>query len=79
MSTGSAGGPNGYVEPVNRQQIEILRKLTGEQRLLLSFDMIRSTWRIAADAIRNRAPGISERELRARIRDRRIWANSRPR
>ena len=51
--------------------------MTGEQRLHLSLDMIRSTWRIAADAIRNKTPGISDRELKARIRERRIWANTR--
>jgi hypothetical protein len=79
MSTGSANSTNGYVEPLNQQQIRIYRHLTGEQRLMLSLDMIRSTWRIAADAIRSKVPGISERELRTRIRERRIWASSRPR
>jgi hypothetical protein len=79
MSTGSASSPNDHIEPLNRQQIRIYRQMTGERRLLLSLDMIRSTWRIAADAIRGKAPGISERELRTRIRDRRIWASSRPR
>jgi hypothetical protein len=70
---------NGYVEPLNQQQIRIYRRMTGEQRLRLSFDMIHTAWRIAADAIRNDAPGISDRDLRARIRERRAWANSRPR
>ena len=70
---------NRYVEPLNQQQILIYRRMTGEQRLRLSFDMIHTAWRIAADAIRNEVPGISDRDLRARIRERRAWANSRPR
>jgi hypothetical protein len=70
---------NGYVEPLNQQQICIYRRMTGEQRLRLSFDMIHTVWRIAADAIRNQAPHISDRELKSRIRERRMWANSRPR
>jgi len=68
-----------YVESLNPRQVRIYRLMTGEQRLLLSLDMIRSTWRIAADAIRNEVPGITDRQLRARIRERRAWANSRPR
>jgi hypothetical protein len=45
--------------------------MTGEQRLLLAIDLIRTTWLIAADAIRNDTPGISEQELKARLRERR--------
>jgi hypothetical protein len=60
-----------YVESLNPRQICVYRRMTGEQRLLLSLDMIRSTWRIAADAIRNEVPGITDAELSARIRDRR--------
>jgi hypothetical protein len=70
---------NPYVEPLDGQQVRAYRRMTGEQRLLLSLDMIRSTWRIAADAIRNEVPGITDQQLRARIRERRTWANSRPR
>jgi hypothetical protein len=68
---------NDYIEPLNQDQIRIYRRMTGEQRLLLAFDMIRSTWRIAADAIRNNAPGISEQELTTRLKQRHRWVNSR--
>jgi len=68
-----------YVEPLNPKQIETYRRMTGEQRLLLSLDMTRTMWRIVADAIRDSAPGISEREMKVRIRERRTWVNSRPR
>ena len=65
------GGKRGYVEPLNRRQIDVLRGMTGEQRLLRALDMIGTAWRIAADAIRNENPGISEEELKARLRERR--------
>jgi hypothetical protein len=67
------------VERLSRQQIAAYRRMTGEQRLLLSLDMTQAMWRIAADAIRNGTPGISEQDVRARIRERRTWANSRAR
>ena len=60
-----------YVEPPCPRQTEILRRMTGEQRLVRALDMIRTAWRIAADAIRNQNPGIVEEELKARLRERR--------
>ncbi len=63
--------PGPYAEPLDRRQVEVYRRMTGEQRLLLAIDLIRTTWLIAADAIRNDTPGISEQELKARLRERR--------
>jgi hypothetical protein len=60
-----------YIEPLNQRQIQIYRRMTGEQRLLLSLDMIRSVWRIAADAIRNQNPGISNEGLKLKLKERR--------
>lgn len=62
---------NRYREPLNRRQIEILSRMTGEQRFMRALDMIRTAWRIAADAIRNDNPGITEKELRLKLRERR--------
>ncbi|MCX6842942.1 MAG: hypothetical protein NTX53_11745 [candidate division WOR-3 bacterium] len=45
--------------------------MTGEQRLLLSLDMIRSVWRIAAGAIRNQNPGIPDEGLKLKLKERR--------
>jgi len=45
--------------------------MTGEQRLLLSLDMIRSVWRIAAVAIRNQNPGINDEGLKQKLKERR--------
>ena len=45
--------------------------MTGEQRLVRALDMIRTAWRIAADAIRNQNPGIAEKELKTKLRERR--------
>jgi hypothetical protein len=66
-----ANRPNDHVEPPCPRQIEILRRMTGEQRLVRALDMIRTAWRIAADATRNQNPGIVEEELKARLRERR--------
>jgi len=63
--------PNDYIEPLNRQQIRIYRRMTGERRLLLSLDMIRSVWRIAAGAIRDANPGITDEGLKLKLRERR--------
>ncbi|MEO0079620.1 MAG: hypothetical protein ABIK44_02970 [candidate division WOR-3 bacterium] len=65
------GGLNRFIEPLNWRQIEVLRKMTGEQRLLRALEMIATVWRITADAIRNQNPGISEEELKTRLRERR--------
>ena len=59
------------LEPTNRQQLAILQRMTGEQRLMMALDMIRTAWRIAADAVRNENPGISDSDLKARLRERR--------
>jgi hypothetical protein len=71
MLLGPANRPNDYVEPPCPRQIEILRRMTGEQRLLRSLDMIRTAWRISADATRNENPGIAEADVKERIRLRR--------
>ena len=63
--------PSSYAEPLNPQQIRIYRRMTGEQRLLLSLDMIRSVWRIAAVAIRNQNPGINDEGLKQKLKERR--------
>lgn len=62
--------PNPCIEPTDPRQIEILRRMTGEERLKLSLDMIRSVWRIAAEGIRAQFPGISDTELKARLKQR---------
>jgi len=62
---------NLYIEPVSDRQIEIYRRMTGEQRLLQALDMIGTAWRIAADAIRNENPGITEKELKVKLKERR--------
>ena len=71
MAPRPARRPNDYIEPLSRRQIEILRRMTGEQRLLQALDMIRTAWRIAADAIRNENPGIPGEGLKLKLRERR--------
>ncbi|MBN2466109.1 hypothetical protein JXD38_10865 [candidate division WOR-3 bacterium] len=64
MSTESAGSPHGYVEPLNRRQIEVLRRLTGEQRLRIGFEIIDFVTEFALAGIRFRHPGVSDSEAR---------------
>ena len=79
MSDPSSDGVGRYAEPLDQRQVQIYRRMTGEQRLRLALDMTSTAWRIAADAVRNGTPGISEQDVRARLRERRTWANSRQR
>jgi hypothetical protein len=69
MSTGSASSPSDYVEPVNRQQIEIPRKLTGEQRLRIGFEIIDFVTEFALAGIRYRHPEASDAEARRLLRE----------
>ena len=62
---------NLYVEPVSERQIEIYRRMTGEQRLRLGFEMSEAIWRAEAEAIEKDCPGISDAGLKGRIRQRR--------
>jgi hypothetical protein len=45
--------------------------MTGEQRLRRALEMIGTAWQIATDAIRNENPGISDSDLKVRLRERR--------
>jgi hypothetical protein len=57
-----------YIEPPDSRQTEILRRMTGEQRLIKALDMCRVVWMIAADGVRAQYPGISEVELKVRLK-----------
>jgi hypothetical protein len=57
-------------DPVEQRYYERLRALTGEQRLHKAFELSAVAWRMAEAAVRNESPGITERELKTRVRER---------
>jgi hypothetical protein len=57
-------------ESLEQKRIEGLRSMTGEERLIRALDMCRVVWLIAADGVRAQYPGISDEELRARLKAR---------
>jgi hypothetical protein len=61
--------PNDYVEPINRQQIEILRKMTGERRFRIGFEITDFVTRFALAGIRYRHPEASDSEARRLLRE----------
>lgn len=50
--------------PNHRLYIEILRKMTPEQRLLKAFELSEFTKALFRDGLRQRFPDVSEEELR---------------
>lgn len=50
--------------------VEILRKMTGEDRMKQAFDMCKFMWKIAAESILNQYPNISEAELHEKLKQR---------
>ena len=57
-------------ETLEQKRIERLRSMTGEERLVQALDMCRVVWLIAADGVRAQYPGISDEELKARLKTR---------
>jgi hypothetical protein len=69
MTRGPASKASEYIEPVNRRQIEILRKMTGEQRLRIGFEITDFVTEFALAGIRYRHPGASDSEARRLLRE----------
>jgi len=61
---------NPYVEPDNEQQDQILRRMTGEQRLRIGFEITEFALNLARAGIRHQFPGISDEGVKGRLRDR---------
>lgn len=59
------------VDPVVRQlQIERFREMSPERKLELAGEMREFAWELYAADLRARLPGLSEAEVRARVRQR---------
>lgn len=44
--------------------------MTGEERMKRAFDLCEFVWKVAEESIRNEFPGISDEDLRKRLRAR---------
>ena len=49
----------------HKHQLDVLRGLTHEQRLLLAFELSENTRRIFREGLRTRFPDLSEQELKS--------------
>lgn len=68
MDARQANRPNDYVEPLNRQQIRKYRRMTGEQRLRIGFEITDFVTRFALAGIRYRHPEASDAEAQRLLR-----------
>jgi len=61
---------NPYVEPDDERQEEILRRMTGAQRLRIGFEITEFALNLARAGIRHQYPGLSDEEVREKLRER---------
>lgn len=60
---------NKYIEQNNEKQEEILRNMTGEERMRIGFEICDFVRKLTIAGIRNRSPNISEKELKEKLKD----------
>lgn len=65
----STSSPSAYVEPLNPQQIRIYRRMTGEQRFRIGFEITDFVNRLALAGIRHRHPEASDAEAQRLLRE----------
>jgi hypothetical protein len=56
------------------QREEQLGRLKPEVKVAIAIDMIDACMQVCASSIRERSPGISDEELRRRLRERLMWS-----
>lgn len=59
-----------YTEAPDRKQEEILRRMSGEQRMHLGFEISDFVWKLVISGIKYQFPNISEKELQEKIKER---------
>jgi hypothetical protein len=69
MASSPENRPNDYVEPLSRRQIEILRKMTGERRFRIGFEIADFVTKFALAGIRYRHPEASDAEAQRLLRE----------
>ncbi|MCK4352305.1 hypothetical protein KAW65_02740 [candidate division WOR-3 bacterium] len=58
------------VKKGNKKYYEILKNMSGEKRMKIGFEMYDFALKIVESSIRNQEPGISENELKQKIKER---------
>ncbi len=53
---------------MDERYLERLRSMSGEERMKLAFELCELMWKVVADSIRNEFPGISECELKEKMK-----------
>ena len=59
-----------YIEPVDERQEAILRRMTGQQRLRIGFEITEFALNLARAGIRRQYPGISDEGVREKLSER---------
>jgi hypothetical protein len=60
---------NKYIEPHNEKEEEILRRMSGEERMRIGFEICDFVRKLVIAGIRYRAPNISEQELKEKLKE----------
>lgn len=61
---------NKYIELRNVKEEEILRRMNGEERMRIGFEMCEFVRKLIIAGIRNQFPNISEQELKSMVKER---------
>lgn len=59
-----------YSEEANKKYLEILKKMSGEERLRIEFELYELARNIVKASILNKYPNISDEELEVKLRER---------
>lgn len=59
-----------YAEKVDEKYLEILRKMSGEERLKIGMELYELARNIVKASILNKYPNISDEDLEVKLRDR---------
>ena len=63
-----------YIEIPDKKQEEVLRRMTGEDRMRIGFEICEFVWKLVISGIRYKFPHISEKELVEKIIERyQVW------
>jgi len=65
-----------YSEPDDIRQIEILKRMSGEDRMRVGFEIYEFARKLAIAGIRYRFPDITEAELKEKLKERYQWQPS---
>jgi hypothetical protein len=68
--SGSKFSKNKYIEKSNEKQEEILRRMKGEERMRIGFEICDFVMKLVISGIRYQYPNISEKELNEKIKER---------